>query len=114
MRIGFIRVAMIFLIVSVVSCSASRQNGFSYRPAHTGPDVSGAVSEDPATPVLTVNEAPVVVPEKSNVLASEGDQNAAEELAKIVEQQVITNASVEKVDARKAVQEIAVAYTEKN
>jgi Flp pilus assembly protein TadB len=31
-----------------------------------------------------------------------------------VEQQVIANTTVEKVDAKKAVQEIAIAYTEKN
>jgi hypothetical protein len=58
MRIGFIRVAMIFLVVSVMSCATSKQNGFSYRPAHTGPDVSGVVSEEPAAQALTMNESP--------------------------------------------------------
>ncbi len=113
MRIGFISVAMIFLILSVMSCSASRQNGFSYRPAHAGPDVSGTVSEDPLATEIPMAGSPVSVQEKSNALAGEGDENAAADLAKIVEQQVAANSSAEKVDAKKAVQDIAIAYTEK-
>lgn len=115
MRIGFIRFAMIFLLVSVLSCSASRQNGFSYRPAHAGPDMSGTTSEVTAPAENPATATPAFVEERSVELRDDSENALAADLARIVEQQVLTNTSAEKVDTRKAVHDIATAYTtEKN
>ena len=115
MRIGIIRFAMIFLMLSVLSCSASRQNGFIYRPAHAGPDMSGTTTE-PMIPVETpVNASPDLVEERPVELVGEKEDGLVADMARLVEQQVLANASVEKVEIRKAVHNMAAAYAaEKN
>jgi hypothetical protein len=115
MRIGVIRFALIFMLVSVFSCSASRQNGFSYRPTHAGPDMSGTTNEINVPVESPVNGTPAFVENKPEELNSEKESVLAADMARIVEQQVLANGSVEKVEVRKAVHDIAAAYTsEKN
>jgi hypothetical protein len=115
MRIGIIRFAMIFMLVSVFSCSASKQNGFSYRPAHAGPDMSGTTTETIVPVESPVDGTAAFAEDRSEQLNSEKERFLAADMARIVEQQVIANGSAEKVEVRKAVHDIAAAYTsEKN
>jgi hypothetical protein len=115
MRIGIIRFAMIFLMLSVLSCSASRQNGFSYRPAHAGPDMSGTTTEAMIPVETPVNVNPDLVEDRTVEFSGEKENVLVADMARIVEQQVLASASVEKVEARKAVHNVAAAYAaEKN
>jgi hypothetical protein len=105
---------MIVMLIVGVSCSASRQNGFSYRPAYAGPGVAGSVEANTTSEELNVQPTPL--PEERTVvqdLAVEEHAIAAD-LAVIVERQISSHPSTEKVDARKAVTEISEAYAEKN
>lgn len=113
MRSGVNRIALMMLLVLAVSCSASRQNGFSYRPSYQGPDVSGSV-ETSSTREETIPAQVVPTPAPQSVGLAEEGHVMASDLARIVDQQMENN-TVGKVDARKAVRDIAEAYTvEKN
>ena len=114
MSSGVVRIAMMAVLILGMSCSASKQNGFSYRPAYSGPDVSGTLEANGLTEDLNARSfaLPQAQPEALNQPA---DQHAiAADLASIVEQQVTAHDAAEKVDARKAVADISEAYAEKN
>jgi Flp pilus assembly protein TadB len=77
--------------------------------------MSGTTTE-PITPgEITVNTIPAFADNRSVELSGENEHVLAADMARIVEQQVLANATVEKVEVRKAVQDITAAYTtEKN
>jgi hypothetical protein len=112
MRIGVICIAMIFILVFVSSCSTTKQNGFSYRPAHAGPDMAATGYEDLASgeiPAPTVSMPGTEV--SMGLINPVEEKTMAADMAKIVEQQMLINSSVEKVEARKLVHDMAVAYS---
>jgi hypothetical protein len=105
---------MMVVLILGVSCSASKQNGFSYRPAYAGPSVSGSVEANTTPEELKSQPSPV--PEEQAVVQSLAveEHAIAADLAVIVDRQMSSQPPTEKVDARKAVTEISEAYAEKN
>ena len=112
---GVVRIALIAVLILGVSCSASKQNGFSYRPAYAGPDVSGNAELNGTPEELKTQSYPNVSPEQVVTQNLAQDEHAiAADLASIVDRQMSAHPVQEKVDVKKAVVEITEAYTEKN
>lgn len=114
MRSGVVCIAMMAVLILGVSCSASKQNGFSYRPAYTGPDVSGSAENIETTEDLQSLPTPLPTVLPVTLEQAGEEQVIAADLALIVEQQMTTHAATEKVEARKAVADISEAFAEKN
>lgn len=114
MSSGVVRIAMMAVLILGVSCSASKQNGFSYRPEYAGPDVSGAVEATGTNENLNTPNSPLLQGQPDALNQPMDQQAIVADLASIVDQHITSSASIEKVDARKAVTEISEAYAEKN
>jgi hypothetical protein len=114
MSSGVVRIAMMAVLILGVSCSASKQNGFSYRPEYAGPDVSGAVEATGTNENLNTPTSRLLQGQPDALNQPMDQQAIVADLVSIVDQHITSSASIEKVDARKAVTEISEAYAEKN
>lgn len=120
MRKGFTVAMAVFMLAAMFSCSSGRLNGFSYRPAHPGPDMGGSIHHSTNMEQPKLEEAPVMAelteaPSTTDHLSGITPSTEMSLLATVAEEQARQLGPEETVTTREAVRTVAERYAaEKN